>query len=132
MTASDLADDQMTEHALRRFLDDVLGGSVPITVTPMVGGGSCEVFAIERGPSRWVLRRAPRHQIPAINSRPSPNNIQRISAKRVIPQSYIAAMRMASSTSTATRRDTPGSFMVTPTSCDAISIVSRLCVIKTN
>jgi aminoglycoside phosphotransferase (APT) family kinase protein len=30
-------------------------------VTPMVGGGSCDVFAVERGESRWVLRRAPRH-----------------------------------------------------------------------
>ena len=27
----------------------------------MAGGGSCEVFAIDRGPARWVLRRAPRH-----------------------------------------------------------------------
>ncbi len=29
--------------------------------TPMVGGGSCEVFAVDRGGARWVLRRAPRH-----------------------------------------------------------------------
>src|SRR6266704_2493589 len=28
---------------------------------PMAGGGSCEVFAIDRGPQHWVLRRAPRH-----------------------------------------------------------------------
>ncbi|MDQ1477958.1 MAG: hypothetical protein QOE62_3187, partial [Actinomycetota bacterium] len=27
----------------------------------MTGGGSCEVFALDRGPARWVLRRAPRH-----------------------------------------------------------------------
>jgi aminoglycoside phosphotransferase (APT) family kinase protein len=46
---------------LQRYLDDALGGSEPITVTPMVGGGSCEVFALDRGPFRWVLRRAPRH-----------------------------------------------------------------------
>ena len=46
---------------LRDFLDDTLGGCIPITVTPMIGGGSCEVFAIDRGSSRWVLRRAPRH-----------------------------------------------------------------------
>ncbi len=39
---------------------------------------------------------------------------------------YIAAMRTASSTSTATRRDTPGSFMVTPTNCDASSMVVLL------
>src|SRR5207245_2641423 len=27
----------------------------------MTGGGSCEVFALERGGARWVLRRAPAH-----------------------------------------------------------------------
>ena len=27
----------------------------------MVGGGSCEVFAVDRGDERWVLRRAPSH-----------------------------------------------------------------------
>src|SRR3977135_4163575 len=46
---------------LARYLDDARGDRVPITVTPMTGGGSCEVFAIDRGTSRWVLRRAPRH-----------------------------------------------------------------------
>jgi aminoglycoside phosphotransferase (APT) family kinase protein len=51
--------------ALQGFLDDALGdppdGRAPITVTPMTGGGSCEIFAIDRGAARWVLRRAPRH-----------------------------------------------------------------------
>jgi len=51
----------MSESALQRYLDSVLGNQASITVTPMVGGGSCEVFAVERGPSRWVLRRAPSH-----------------------------------------------------------------------
>src|SRR5580700_7277771 len=51
----------MTSESLQRFLDGSLGGHVPITVTPMTGGGSCEVFAVDRGPERWVLRRAPRH-----------------------------------------------------------------------
>jgi aminoglycoside phosphotransferase (APT) family kinase protein len=51
----------MTDAALQRYLDDALGDSVPISVTPMVGGGSCEVFAVERGASQWVLRRSPRH-----------------------------------------------------------------------
>jgi len=46
---------------LQRYLDDVLGGTVPITVTPLAGGGSCEVFGLRRGPADWVLRRAPRH-----------------------------------------------------------------------
>ena len=51
----------MTSDALLRYLDDTLGGHVPTTVTPMAGGGSCEVFAVDRGSSRWVLRRAPQH-----------------------------------------------------------------------
>ena len=46
---------------LERFLDEALGDHVEISVTPMAGGGSCEVFAIDRRPQRWVLRRAPRH-----------------------------------------------------------------------
>ncbi len=47
--------------ALERYLDNALGAHAPITVTPMTGGGSCEVFALDRGDDRWVLRRAPRH-----------------------------------------------------------------------
>ncbi len=51
----------MNVDALQAFVDASLGGHEPITVTPMVGGGSCEVFAVDRGEARWVLRRAPRH-----------------------------------------------------------------------
>jgi len=51
----------MSTDSLRRFLDDALGGSAPVTVTPLAGGGSCEAFAVDRGSARWVLRRAPRH-----------------------------------------------------------------------
>jgi aminoglycoside phosphotransferase (APT) family kinase protein len=51
----------MTTAPLQQYLDKALGDCVPITVTPMAGGGSCEVFALERGQDRWVLRRAPRH-----------------------------------------------------------------------
>ncbi len=51
----------MIVEALQRFLDDALGRGPSITVTPLAGGGSCEVFAIARGEKRWVLRRAPRH-----------------------------------------------------------------------
>jgi aminoglycoside phosphotransferase (APT) family kinase protein len=51
----------VTDERLERYLDGALGDHVPIEVTPMVGGGSCEVFAVDRGPARWVLRRAPRH-----------------------------------------------------------------------
>jgi aminoglycoside phosphotransferase (APT) family kinase protein len=47
--------------ALRAFLDARIGDSTDITVEPMVGGGSCEIFALGRGDERWVLRRAPRH-----------------------------------------------------------------------
>ena len=52
----------MSQHAaLEHYLDEHLGGHVPVTVTPMPGGGSCEIFALDRGDDRWVLRRAPRH-----------------------------------------------------------------------
>ena len=51
----------MDTARLHEFLDDALGDRAAIDVTPMTGGGSCEVFAIDRGPARWVLRRAPRH-----------------------------------------------------------------------
>jgi aminoglycoside phosphotransferase (APT) family kinase protein len=51
----------MSERALARFLDSALGSESPITVTAMVGGGSCEIFGVDRGDDRWVLRRAPRH-----------------------------------------------------------------------
>lgn len=47
--------------ALAAFLDNALGDVIPIDVTPMAGGGSCEAFAVDRGDARWVLRRAPRH-----------------------------------------------------------------------
>ena len=43
----------MNTALLERFLDDTFGDRASITVTPMVGGGSCEVFALDRGPSRW-------------------------------------------------------------------------------
>jgi aminoglycoside phosphotransferase (APT) family kinase protein len=46
---------------LRRFLADELGDDPPFSVGPMAGGGSCEVFAVDRGDARLVLRRAPRH-----------------------------------------------------------------------
>lgn len=51
----------MSVDSLQAFIDAELGGHERITVTPMVGGGSCEVFAVDRGDARWVLRRAPRH-----------------------------------------------------------------------
>ena len=51
----------MTRDALEAYLDERLGDRIPLRVTPMVGGGSCEVFALDRGPDRWVLRRAPKH-----------------------------------------------------------------------
>ena len=47
--------------ALEHYLDQQLGDRAPLTVTPMPGGGSCEIFALDRGDDRWVLRRAPRH-----------------------------------------------------------------------
>jgi aminoglycoside phosphotransferase (APT) family kinase protein len=47
--------------ALENYLDERLGDRVPLIVTAMPGGGSCEIFALDRGDDRWVLRRAPRH-----------------------------------------------------------------------
>jgi aminoglycoside phosphotransferase (APT) family kinase protein len=47
--------------ALENYLDQLLGGREQVTVTPMPGGGSCEIFALDRGDDRWVLRGAPRH-----------------------------------------------------------------------
>jgi aminoglycoside phosphotransferase (APT) family kinase protein len=47
--------------ALREFLDARVGDSKAISVEAMVGGGSCEIFALQRGGERWVLRRAPSH-----------------------------------------------------------------------
>src|SRR5579862_1524769 len=51
----------MITEPLQRFFDDAFGDTAPLTVTPVVGGGSCEAFAIDRGDERWILRRAPRH-----------------------------------------------------------------------
>ena len=53
-------------------------------------------------------------------------NIQRNCANWKSLLAYIAAMRTASSTSTATKRETPGSFCVTPTNCEANSMVVLL------
>jgi aminoglycoside phosphotransferase (APT) family kinase protein len=47
--------------ALERYLEQRMGDRSAVQVTAMPGGGSCEVFAVDRGPARWVLRRAPRH-----------------------------------------------------------------------
>ena len=53
----------MTESVdmLQDFLDGWLGDSSAIEVEAMVGGGSCDIFALRRGRERWVLRRAPSH-----------------------------------------------------------------------
>src|SRR3954462_5267207 len=51
----------MNIEPLQRFLDEACGTAAALTVTPVVGGGSCEAFAIDRGEDRWILRRAPRH-----------------------------------------------------------------------
>ena len=49
------------DDTLAAFLDEQLGDHAPLDVEPMVGGGSCEIFALDRGGDRWVLRRAPAH-----------------------------------------------------------------------
>src|SRR5258708_6539011 len=51
----------MNTEPLQRFFDEAFGTTAALLVTPVVGGGSCEAFAIDRGDDRWILRRAPRH-----------------------------------------------------------------------
>jgi aminoglycoside phosphotransferase (APT) family kinase protein len=51
-----------SDDRLREYLDARLGDSVDLTVEPMVGGGSCDVYALTRGTDRWVLRQAPPHR----------------------------------------------------------------------
>jgi len=51
----------VTDACLEQYLDGTLGDHSAVQVTPMVGGGSCEIFSVDRGPDRWVLRRAPAH-----------------------------------------------------------------------
>ena len=48
-------------NTLRDFLDGRLGDSSAMEVEEMVGGGSCDIFGVQRGTERWVLRRAPGH-----------------------------------------------------------------------
>ena len=48
--------------SLRAFLDDRLGDAAPISLEALAGGGSCDIFAVDRGADRWVLRRAPSHR----------------------------------------------------------------------
>lgn len=45
--------------ALTAFCDEVFADECPIIVERMAGGGSCEVFAVDRGEEHMVLRRAP-------------------------------------------------------------------------
>jgi aminoglycoside phosphotransferase (APT) family kinase protein len=47
--------------SLAAFLDEHFGNREPCVVEPMLGGGSCEIFAVARGSDNWVLRRAPRY-----------------------------------------------------------------------
>ncbi len=51
----------MTDERLEAYFNDARGDRISIRITPMIGGGSCEIFAVDRGPDRWVLRRAPKH-----------------------------------------------------------------------
>lgn len=45
--------------ALERWFDAHLGDQQAIMLTPIKGGGSCELFSIQRGVERWAMRRAP-------------------------------------------------------------------------
>jgi aminoglycoside phosphotransferase (APT) family kinase protein len=56
--------DSLSTESVRlgEYLDARLGDTVDLTVEPMVGGGSCDVYALTRGDDRWVLRQAPPHR----------------------------------------------------------------------
>jgi aminoglycoside phosphotransferase (APT) family kinase protein len=41
------------------WLYEQTGETAPVTVTPLRGGGSCEMFRVERLGQAWVVRRAP-------------------------------------------------------------------------
>jgi aminoglycoside phosphotransferase (APT) family kinase protein len=45
--------------ALERWFDAHLGDQQAIMLTAIKGGGSCELFSIQRGVERWAMRRAP-------------------------------------------------------------------------
>jgi aminoglycoside phosphotransferase (APT) family kinase protein len=46
---------------LEMFLNERLESTLPVSLERLTGGGSCEIFALDRGDDHWVLRRAPRH-----------------------------------------------------------------------
>jgi aminoglycoside phosphotransferase (APT) family kinase protein len=53
---------------VRRFsawLGDVTGEYIDVTVTAIRGGGSCEMFRVDRRGESWVVRRAPRAAVSA-------------------------------------------------------------------
>lgn len=45
--------------ALEHWFDAHLGDQQTIMLTAIKGGGSCELFSIQRGVERWAMRRAP-------------------------------------------------------------------------
>ena len=53
--------DSIDVDRLAALLDAALGGNEAVTVAPMRGGGSCEIFSVTRAEDRYVLRRAPAH-----------------------------------------------------------------------
>ncbi len=45
--------------SLQQWLGEVTGEVLPLQASTMRGGGSCEMFALQRGDESWVIRRAP-------------------------------------------------------------------------
>ena len=45
--------------ALEQWFDGHLNDHKTIDIEPIKGGGSCELFSINRGERRWAMRRAP-------------------------------------------------------------------------
>lgn len=50
---------------LSHWLGEQTGEAAAIEVTPMRGGGSCEMFDLRRSAERWVIRRAPKAAVSA-------------------------------------------------------------------
>jgi len=50
---------QLEVERLRRWLNGEFGDSEELIVVPLEGGASNEVFEIDRGAERWILRRPP-------------------------------------------------------------------------
>ena len=54
-----MSDGDIDVAQLQTWLERETQNTAPITVQPLRGGGSCEMFTLDQGPEQWVIRRAP-------------------------------------------------------------------------